>query len=279
MPCQGVTGRTPLSWPARSTLQAWTSRRSSRSTSPHAGQTSRPKRRDCRRTASGACPGSVARRSRRRPAADDLRGFCDDGDRNLGDAPRLDQSDRVGRLLPVEWGGTTAFGQSSADGPLAAVDRTVAVTLPLSALSPSTRYYWRLVAVSAAGVTTGPTRWFTTTSRPPRTPAAPSGSGGSRGRCAAAAARGRPLEGVAVPPRVVRGDDLAVAVRVVRVPEERQQRRAEDERADRRDGVECREAVRRQIVGVAPGHALCPASAGRGMWSGSRWRTPSASRT
>lgn len=62
----------------------------------------------------------------------------------------------------VEWGRTTAFGQRTSDTPLAAVDRTVAVTIGLGGLAPATRYYWRFVASSGAGTTTGPTRWFTT---------------------------------------------------------------------------------------------------------------------
>jgi hypothetical protein len=42
------------------------------------------------------------------------------------------------------------------------VDKTVAVTVGLSGLAAGTRYYWRYVATSAAGSTTGPARWFTT---------------------------------------------------------------------------------------------------------------------
>src|SRR5699024_6959213 len=48
-------------------------------------------------------------------------------------------------------------------------------------------------------------------------------------------AAGRPLERVAVAPRVVDRDDLAVAVALEHVPDERQRRGTEDEGEDRRD--------------------------------------------
>jgi hypothetical protein len=61
-----------------------------------------------------------------------------------------------------EWGTTTSLGSSSAVAALPALDYTQAVTRPLTGLQPSTRYYWRIVASSAAGTTASPTRWLDT---------------------------------------------------------------------------------------------------------------------
>ena len=69
-------------------------------------------------------------------------------------------------------------------------------------------------------------------------------------------AAGGPLERVAVAPRVVHRDDLAVAVALEHVPDERQRRGAEDERADRGDRVQRGETVGGQVVGVPARHAL-----------------------
>ena len=83
-------------------------------------------------------------------------------------------------------------------------------------------------------------------------------------------AAGRPLQRAAPAPRVVDLDQRRLA-RDPDVVEERQRRRAEQERADRRDLVERREAVVGQVVGVSG--AACPrrpASAAPGRWCGSR---------
>ena len=69
-------------------------------------------------------------------------------------------------------------------------------------------------------------------------------------------ATGRPLQRVAVAPRVVDGHRLAVAPALEHVPGERKRRDAEDERADRGDDVQRGEPVGGQVVGVAARHAL-----------------------
>jgi hypothetical protein len=69
-------------------------------------------------------------------------------------------------------------------------------------------------------------------------------------------AAGRPLQRVAVAPRVVDRDRLAVAPALEHVPHERDGPNAEDERADRGHDVQGGEAVGGQIVGVAARHAL-----------------------
>jgi len=74
-------------------------------------------------------------------------------------------------------------------------------------------------------------------------------------RLAAVAAAGGQLQGVAVAPRVVRTDQLAVLERVPHVPQERQHRGAEQERADGGDRVQGGEAVGGHVV-VPPRHAL-----------------------
>src|SRR3954452_10677065 len=56
-------------------------------------------------------------------------------------------------------------------------------------------------------------------------------------------AAGRPLQRVAVPPRVIDRDRLAVAPTLEHVPGERQDRNAKDERPDRRDNVQRGEAI------------------------------------
>ncbi len=66
-----------------------------------------------------------------------------------------------------------------------------------------------------------------------------------------------PLEGLARLPRVS-SRPLAAAQRPPHVPEERQRRRAEQERADRRDPVERREVVARQVARNPAGHAFEP---------------------
>src|SRR5882757_7524145 len=69
-------------------------------------------------------------------------------------------------------------------------------------------------------------------------------------------AAGGPFQGVAVPPRVVHGDHLAVAVAAEDVPDEWQRGGAQDERADRGEGVQEGEPVGGQVVDVAARHAF-----------------------
>src|SRR5690606_2343084 len=69
-------------------------------------------------------------------------------------------------------------------------------------------------------------------------------------------AGGGPLQRVAVAPRIVHGHDLAVPVALEDVPDEREHRGAQHERADRGDRVQRGEAVGGQVVGVATRHAL-----------------------
>jgi hypothetical protein len=62
----------------------------------------------------------------------------------------------------VEWGTSTSYGSRTPTVTLPALDYTQAVTTGLAGLAHATRYYWRLVATTAAGTTHGPARWFTT---------------------------------------------------------------------------------------------------------------------
>ena len=64
----------------------------------------------------------------------------------------------------VEWGPTTAYGARTATQNLVPLDYTQSISTPLSGLPRGTRCYWRIVATSAAGTTTGPARWFSTLS-------------------------------------------------------------------------------------------------------------------
>src|SRR3954449_4973156 len=67
---------------------------------------------------------------------------------------------------------------------------------------------------------------------------------------------GRPFQRVAVSPRVVTQREGAVLPRAPDVVDERERGGAEDERADGRDGVHGRELGRRQLIELAPRHAL-----------------------
>src|SRR5919107_2526525 len=69
-------------------------------------------------------------------------------------------------------------------------------------------------------------------------------------------ARGGPLQRVPEAPGVVDGDHPAVPVALEHVPQERQRRGTEDERADRGDRVQRGEAVGGQVGDVAARHAL-----------------------
>lgn len=66
----------------------------------------------------------------------------------------------------VQWGTTTAYLNPAINGTLSPTPTAQARTETLSGLAPSTRYYWRYVATTAAGTTYGPSRWFTTSSSP-----------------------------------------------------------------------------------------------------------------
>src|SRR5512144_61923 len=65
-----------------------------------------------------------------------------------------------------EWGTTSDFGQRST--PLAGPARTFAadVQLPLTGLTPGTRYYWRVVVTSDAGTTVVGGKYVDTTAAP-----------------------------------------------------------------------------------------------------------------
>jgi hypothetical protein len=60
------------------------------------------------------------------------------------------------------WGSTSAVTQSSTPNDIGSGTTNVYQAYRLSDLSPGTTYYWRVVASSAAGVTTGPLKSFTT---------------------------------------------------------------------------------------------------------------------
>ena len=63
----------------------------------------------------------------------------------------------------VEYGTTTSYGSVTAWTAAGGGAAPVAVSVPLSGLSPSTTYHARLVATSAGGTTNGPDLTFTTT--------------------------------------------------------------------------------------------------------------------
>src|SRR4029450_1009995 len=69
-------------------------------------------------------------------------------------------------------------------------------------------------------------------------------------------ATGGPFQRVAVAPRVVDGDRLAVAPALEHVPGERDDRYAQDKGPDGGDAIERLESVGGQVVGVAARHAL-----------------------
>jgi hypothetical protein len=68
-----------------------------------------------------------------------------------------------------EYGTTTAYGSRAPvpDGDAGSGTALENVSAPISGLSPSTTYHFRLVAVSSAGTTEGADRTFTTTPLPP----------------------------------------------------------------------------------------------------------------
>ena len=65
-----------------------------------------------------------------------------------------------------------------------------------------------------------------------------------------------PLEGVSVTPRIVNGNDLAVAERLEHVPNERQEADTEDEGEDRGELVQTGESVGREVVSVTTWHTF-----------------------
>lgn len=73
-------------------------------------------------------------------------------------------TDSLAGTYVYQWGTTTAYGHQSAPAPLAALGYTQPVTGSLTGLAPGTRCYWRIVATTPGGTTTGPARWFSTLS-------------------------------------------------------------------------------------------------------------------
>jgi phosphodiesterase/alkaline phosphatase D-like protein len=63
--------------------------------------------------------------------------------------------------VAFEWGRTSAVTQSSPSSDIGSGTTNVYRSYRLSGLSPGTTYYWRVIASSAAGVTTGPVKSFT----------------------------------------------------------------------------------------------------------------------
>ena len=70
---------------------------------------------------------------------------------------------RLATTTWVEWGPTSALGQSTAKTTVAAGTSAVTVRYPLSGLTAQTTYRYRWVASSSQGTTYGPTATFTTT--------------------------------------------------------------------------------------------------------------------
>jgi hypothetical protein len=73
----------------------------------------------------------------------------------------------VATTYRFEYGTSAAYGQSTPDTSAGAVAGNQSVSAPLANLTPGTTYHYRLVAVSAAGTTSGSDAVFTT-SAPPR---------------------------------------------------------------------------------------------------------------
>jgi hypothetical protein len=65
-----------------------------------------------------------------------------------------------------EYGTTTSYGSATAEQAIGAGGSSVAVNAPIGGLKPNTRYQFRAVATSAAGVTRGANRSFTTAKVP-----------------------------------------------------------------------------------------------------------------
>jgi hypothetical protein len=65
-----------------------------------------------------------------------------------------------------EYGTSTSYGSATPEQPIGAGSATVPVSAAISGLRPGTRYHFRAVATSAAGITRGGSRSFTT----PRAP-------------------------------------------------------------------------------------------------------------
>ena len=79
---------------------------------------------------------------------------------------------RVATTYRVEYGTTTSYGSQTTAVAAGSGSSAVAVSVPLSGLSPATTYHARLVATSAGGTTNGPDLTFTTGDPPPATPPA-----------------------------------------------------------------------------------------------------------
>src|SRR4051812_10125901 len=68
--------------------------------------------------------------------------------------------------LHFEYGTSTAYGTSTPEQPIGSGRSAVAVGIPVGALKPGTRYNFRAVATSAAGIKRGSNRTFTTAKAP-----------------------------------------------------------------------------------------------------------------
>jgi PKD repeat protein len=70
----------------------------------------------------------------------------------------------------VEFGTSTAYGQSSQPGSAGSGTSAVSISATLSGLRARTLYHYRVVATSGAGTSVGADRTFTTSAAPPRPP-------------------------------------------------------------------------------------------------------------
>jgi hypothetical protein len=69
-------------------------------------------------------------------------------------------------VVYLEYGTTTSYGSRTPDQAIGSGSSNVTVSAPIAGLRPNTRYYYRPVASSAAGITRGSRRSFTTARAP-----------------------------------------------------------------------------------------------------------------
>jgi hypothetical protein len=80
---------------------------------------------------------------------------------NAGVSPRS-----LATTVHFEYGTSTSYGTSTADQAIGAGSSTVSVSAPIGGLKPGTKYNFRAVATSAAGIARGANRSFTTPKAP-----------------------------------------------------------------------------------------------------------------
>ena len=116
---------------------------------------------------------------------------------------------RLATTYRVEYGTSAAYGSLTAPVSAGSGGAAVAVSVPLSGLTPATDYHARLVATSAGGTTNGPDLTFTTDAQPPPPPGVDGSAIGSITQTAAAASAAVTPNGAATTYRVEYGPTTA----------------------------------------------------------------------